>query len=88
MPDLLLRDVPQGIIDALERQAALHGRSAEVEHRSILKEALRPGFWQRAAVFGPRPAAVFCSIRPNLSVKIEMSGEHHSSCFPTGEIGV
>jgi antitoxin FitA len=49
MPDLLLRDVRQDTIDALERQAALHGRSAEAEHRIILEEAIRAGFWERAA---------------------------------------
>ena len=49
MPDLLLRDVPEHMIDALERQAALHGRSAEAEHRAILEAALRAGFWERAA---------------------------------------
>ncbi len=49
MPDLLLRDVPKHMIDALEHQAALHGRSAEAEHRHILEEALRAGFWERAA---------------------------------------
>jgi plasmid stability protein len=49
MPDLLLRDVPQETIDALERQAALHGRSAEAEHRLIVEQAIRAGFWERAA---------------------------------------
>jgi len=49
MPDLLLRDVPQHIIDALERQADMHGRGAEAEHRIILEAALRAGFWERAA---------------------------------------
>jgi plasmid stability protein len=49
MPDLLLRDVPKDMIDALGRQAALHGRSAEAEHRIIIEEALRAGFWERAA---------------------------------------
>jgi antitoxin FitA len=49
MPDLLLRDVPKHMIDALERQAVLHGRSIEAEHRLILEAALRAGFWERAA---------------------------------------
>jgi plasmid stability protein len=49
MPDLLLRDVPEHMIDALKRQAALHGRSIEAEHRLILEGALRAGFWERAA---------------------------------------
>ena len=48
MPELLL-DVPQHMITALERQAALHGRSLEAEHRAIIEAALRAGFWERAA---------------------------------------
>ena len=52
MPQLLVRDVPQDVVEALKRQAAEHGRSAEAEHRIILEEALLPGrtkFWERAA---------------------------------------
>ena len=52
MPQLLVRDVPWDVIEALNRRAAEHGRSAEAEHRIILEEALRPrrtGFWERAA---------------------------------------
>jgi plasmid stability protein len=53
MAQLLVRDVPQDVVDALKRRAAEHRRSAEAEHRRILEEALRPGrdgFWERAAV--------------------------------------
>ena len=52
MPQLLVRDVPPDVVEALKRRAAEHGRSAEAEHRLILEETLRPGradFWQRAA---------------------------------------
>ncbi|MGD9616472.1 MAG: Arc family DNA-binding protein [Alphaproteobacteria bacterium] len=60
MPELLLRDVPEDIVEALRRRAAAHGRTADAELRSILEEALhasrepsaRPGhadFWERAA---------------------------------------
>lgn len=52
MPQLLVRDVPLDVVDALKRRAAEHGRSAEAEHRIILEEALcagRAGFWERAA---------------------------------------
>lgn len=52
MPQLLVRNVPQDVVDALKRRAAEHGRSAEAEHRVILEEILRPGradFWERAA---------------------------------------
>ena len=51
MAQLLVRDVPQDIVQALKQRAAEHGRSAEAEHRKILEEALRPGradFWERA----------------------------------------
>jgi len=49
---LLVRDVPFDVVEALKRRAAEHGRSAEAEHRLILEEMLRPGrsdFWERAA---------------------------------------
>ena len=54
MPQLLVRDVPPNIVDALNRRAAEHRRSAEAEHPIILEDALRPehaGFWQHAAAF-------------------------------------
>lgn len=52
MPQLLVRDVPPDVVEALKRRAAQHGRSAEAEHRAILEETLRAGraaFRQRAA---------------------------------------
>ena len=52
MPQLLVRDVPQDVVEALKRRAAEHGRSAEAEHRIILEETLcagRAGFRERAA---------------------------------------
>jgi len=52
MPQLLVRDVPEDIVDALKRRASEHGRSAEAEHHLILGEALLPehaGLLQRAA---------------------------------------
>jgi len=52
MPQLLVRDVPLDVVEALKRRATAHGRSAEAEHRIILEEALRAGragFWERAA---------------------------------------
>ena len=52
MAQLLVRGIPQDVVDALKRRAAARGRSAEAEHRAILEEALKPGragFWQRAA---------------------------------------
>ena len=52
MPQLLVRDVPAEIVDALKRRAAKAGHSAEAEHRRILEEALsKPerDFWEEAA---------------------------------------
>ena len=52
MPQLLVRDVPADLVEALKRRAAENGRSAEAEHRLILEAALRAdraGFWESAA---------------------------------------
>ena len=40
MSRLLVRDLDREVVQALKRQAAQHGRSAEAEHREILKHAL------------------------------------------------
>ncbi|MDH5324715.1 MAG: DNA-binding protein [Gammaproteobacteria bacterium] len=40
MARLLVRDLDPEIAKALKKQAAKHGRSAEAEHREILKQAL------------------------------------------------
>jgi plasmid stability protein len=57
MPQLLVRDVPTDVVEALKRRAAEQGRSAEAEHRIILEQTLRPGragFWERAAALRER----------------------------------
>lgn len=57
MAQLLVRDVPQDVVEALKRRAAAHGRSAEAEHRFILEQTLRPeraDFWERAAALRER----------------------------------
>ena len=41
MSQLIVRSVDQEIVRALRRRAARHGRSAEAEHREILRAALR-----------------------------------------------
>lgn len=43
MAQLLVRDLPETLVLALEERAAANGRSAEAEHRVILEEALRSG---------------------------------------------
>jgi antitoxin FitA len=40
MPDLLVRGVGDEIVRALKERAGAHGRSAQAEHRAILKSAL------------------------------------------------
>jgi len=40
MAQLLVRGLPEAVVAALRRRAAKHGRSAEAEHREILREAL------------------------------------------------
>jgi plasmid stability protein len=49
---LLVRNVPDDVADALRRRAIANRRSVEAEHRLLLEEALKPvgtGFWERAA---------------------------------------
>ncbi|MDX2505700.1 MAG: DNA-binding protein [Gammaproteobacteria bacterium] len=40
MTRLLVRDLEPEVVKALKQRAAKHGRSAEAEHREILKQAL------------------------------------------------
>jgi plasmid stability protein len=39
---LLVRNLDADVVGRLRRRAAEHGRSAEAEHREILRTALRP----------------------------------------------
>ncbi|MHC4393873.1 MAG: FitA-like ribbon-helix-helix domain-containing protein [Planctomycetota bacterium] len=41
MGQLIVRNLDEDIVRRLKIQAAKHGRSAEAEHREILKRALR-----------------------------------------------
>lgn len=41
MSQLIVRNVEEAIVRALKRRAVRHGRSAEAEHREILRAALR-----------------------------------------------
>lgn len=41
MSQLIVRNVGPEIVGALKRRAARHGRSAEAEHREILRAVLR-----------------------------------------------
>jgi plasmid stability protein len=56
MPDLLVRGVDDEIVRALKERAGAHGRSAEAEHRAILKAALaRPSRRTLAEVLASMP---------------------------------
>ena len=53
MADLLVRGVDEALVRALKERAGAHGRSAEAEHREILRQALaseaEPDFARLAA---------------------------------------
>ncbi|MBK8452249.1 MAG: DNA-binding protein [Thiofilum sp.] len=40
MPDLIVRNLEPELIEALKQRAARNGKSAEMEHRTILREVL------------------------------------------------
>mgnify|MGYP001582202952 CR=1 FL=1 len=42
MSQLIVRNLEEAIVVELKRRAARHGRSAEAEHREILREVLAP----------------------------------------------
>jgi plasmid stability protein len=42
MAQLIVRNLPEELVLALKRRAASHGRSAEEEHRDILRSTLLP----------------------------------------------
>jgi plasmid stability protein len=56
MAQLIVRDIPQVVVTRLKQRAAKRGRSAEAEHREILKQALlsaRAPSWK--AMLGSMP---------------------------------
>ncbi len=40
MAQLIVRNLEEELVEALKLRAAAHGRSAEAEHRELLREAL------------------------------------------------
>ena len=57
MAQLTVRKVPHQIMDALKQRAAANARSAEAEHREILRRALLPAegnFAERAKALRQR----------------------------------
>ncbi|MDE2796664.1 MAG: hypothetical protein OXL34_17755 [Gemmatimonadota bacterium] len=60
MAQLTVRKLSRQIVDGLRRRAAANGRSAEAEHREILKKALLPAegsFADRARAMRQRLAS-------------------------------
>lgn len=56
MATLLVRNLEPDIVDELRRRAARHGRSAEAEHRELLRSALlRPSRRRLAEVLAAMP---------------------------------
>jgi plasmid stability protein len=56
MAQLMVRNLPEELVKALKRRAARHNRSAEQEHREILKVTLRgPRRRSLAEVLGSIP---------------------------------
>ena len=41
MAQLIVRNIPPEVVRALKGRAARHGRSAEAEHRALLRQSLR-----------------------------------------------
>ena len=57
MTQLTVRNVSEQVVRALKQRAAAHGRSAEAEHRELLRKALVPeqeGFAARARALRQR----------------------------------
>ena len=48
MAQLIVRNLDDQIVRELKMRAVRHGRSAEAEHREILRQALRPAQAQRS----------------------------------------
>lgn len=73
MPQLLIRDVPEALVLALDERAAANGLSAEAEHRLILEEALRRVVTSSASVpraCAPGPPAGHRANQPTSSARI------------------
>lgn len=47
MTQLIVRNLDEEVVRELKLRAARHGRSAEAEHREILREALLPAHGKR-----------------------------------------
>lgn len=64
MAQLTVRNVDDHLIKALKLRAAHHGRSAEAEHRAILREALKES--RSTESFADRAAALRKRLRAGM----------------------
>ncbi len=53
MAQLIVRNLDEDLVRRLKRRAAANGRSAEEEHRQLLRQALRPGSLAEALLAMP-----------------------------------
>lgn len=77
MAQLTVRKLSRQIVDGLRRRAAANGRSAEAEHREILKKALLPAegtFADRARAMRQRLAS---SIDSTDTIRADRDREAH-----------
>ena len=78
MAQLTVRKLSRQIVDGLRKRAAANGRSAEAEHREILKKALLPAegtFADRARAMRRRLAS---SIDSTDSIRADRDRDAHS----------
>ena len=62
MAQLTVRKVPAQVVDALKKRAAARGRSAEAEHRDILRTALS----DNAVAFAERASSMRQRLRSSV----------------------
>lgn len=53
MAQLIVRNLDDDLVRRLKQRAAAHGRSAEEEHRQLLRQALRPEGFAEALLAMP-----------------------------------
>jgi plasmid stability protein len=69
--NLVVRNVEEDVALALKQVAASHGRSAEAEHREILRSTLRRP--------PRRPLAEVLASMPNVGEDSDFDARHHAS---------
>ena len=65
MPNLLVRNIDEGVVSALKIRAGQHGISAEAEHRAILENALLKPRKKSFAEIAPRALNILSDLTEN-----------------------